>query len=221
MKTVYFTLAFLCCAVFFSSAQIYVDPATSAAVAAGSGMINSQLDKTNSSLSLIEKAQLSVTGQLGIVNSLQADVYRGLREVSAVMGSLLSVRDIYEISQDIFSDVKKTAVLAKNSPQFLLFAEEGGREFSARASALAAEVSAFVLKGGKGNLMDSGERARLLNAITVKLGVLRGVSYGIYRSVYWASQRGFFNSINPYRGFINIDKRIAGEVILQAKMLKP
>jgi hypothetical protein len=221
MKTVYITIFFLLLRSAVSMAQIYVDPATSAAVAAGAGMMNSQLDKTNGHLSLIEKAQLTVTGQLGIANTLQANIYRGLSEVSAVMRSLLSVRDVYEISQDIFSDARKAVMLAKDSPQLLLFAESGGSEFQTRATSLAAEVGSFVLKGGREGLMDSGERARLLNSIVLKMSILRGVTYGIYRSMYWAKQRGFLNSLNPYSGFVNIDKRIAGQIIANAKILKP
>lgn len=202
-------------------AQIYVDPATSAATAAGSATMNAQLNKTNNQLSLIQKAQLGVTSQLAVANDLQANIYRGLSEVSSVMRSLLSVKDIVEIAQDIAQDANKAVSLARSDPELLFFAESGAREFKSRATNLAGEVSIFVLKGGKGSLMDSGERAKLLNNIVVQLSILRGVSYGIYRSMYWAKQRGFWKSINPYSGFVNIDKAIADDILFKAKMLKP
>jgi len=205
----------------FSSAQIYVDPAVSAAVAAGSGAMNSQLNRTNDRLTLIQRSQLAITGQLAFANDLQAGLYRGLSEVSGVMRSLLSIKDIYEISQDIITDASRAVKLAENNPALLFFAESGAREFKARATALASEVSAFVLKGGKNGLMDSGERARLLGSICRQMSILRGVVYGLYRSMYWAKQRGFWNSLNPYSGFINLDKRIADDILLNAKMLRP
>jgi hypothetical protein len=68
--------------------------------------------------------------------------------------------------------------------------------------------------------MDAGERARLLGRIVIELTILRGVAYGMHRSMYWAKQRGILNSLNPYRGFINIDKRIADDIIRNAKYLK-
>jgi hypothetical protein len=212
---IYFGQRFLC------QAQIYVDPTTAAAMAMHSGMLNQQLDRTSDNLTLIQRAQLAVTGQLGIVNDLQSTIYRGLSEVSGVMRTLLSVKDIYEISEDIIIDVNKALNLASNDPILLLFAEEGAREFRTRSVNLATDVSAFVLKSGRDALMDSGERAKLLNRIVTELTILRGVAYGMYRSMYWARQRGILNSLNPYSGYINIDKRIADDIIRNAKILRP
>jgi len=203
-----------------ASAQIYVDPTTAAATAAHAGVMNSGLSRTSDNLTLVQRAQLAVTGQLGIVNDLQSTIYRGLSEVSGVMRSLLSVKDIYEISQDIVIDVNKAINLASSDPVLLLFAEGGAREFKTRSINLATEVSSFVLKDGREALMDSGERAKLLNRIVTELTILRGVAYGMYRTMYWAKQRGILNSLNPYAGYINIDKRIADDIIRNAKMLK-
>lgn len=200
--------------------QIYIDPATAGATAAHSGIINGQLNKTNDNLTLIQRGQLAVTGQLVIVNDLQNQIYKGLSEVSGVVRSLLAIKDIAEISIDIVEDVNKAVTIAQTNPALLLFAEGGAREFKTRATNLAAEVSLFVLQGGKSNLMDSGERAKLLNRIVNELMILRGVAYGMYRSMYWAKQRGILNSLNPYAGYINIDKQIADDIIRNAKYLK-
>ena len=110
--------------------------------------------------------------------------------------------------------------IAGSNPILLLFAEQGAGEFKTRATNLAAEVASFVTVGGRQNLMDSGERAKLLNRIVTELTILRGVAYGMYRSMYWAKQRGLLNSLNPYTGFINIDKRIADDIVSNAKYLK-
>lgn len=202
-------------------AQIYVDPAVAAATGAHAAVINGQLNTTNNNLTLIQRGQLAVTGQLVIVNDLQDKIYKGLSEVSAIMRNLLAVKDIADISADIVQDVNRALGIAGTNPVLLLFAEQGAREFKTRATALATEVSAFIMHGGKDNLMDSGERAKLLNRIVTELTILRGVAYGMYRTMYWAKQRGILNSLNPYAGFINIDKRIADDIIRNAKYLKP
>ncbi|WP_316738460.1 hypothetical protein [Pedobacter aquatilis] len=204
----------------YSYAQIYVDPATAGAMAAHSGVINNQLNKTNDNLTLIQRGQMAVTGQLLVANDLQAAIYKGLSEVSFVMRSLLAVKDIYEISDDIVIDINKATLLARDNPLLLLFAESGAREFKNRSVSLATEVSSFVLQGGKSNLMDSGERAKLLNRIVSELSILRGVAYGMYRSMYWAKQRGLLNALNPYSGFINIDNRIAEDILNNSKLIK-
>lgn len=205
----------------YLQAQIYVDPAVASATGAHAAVINGQLNNTNNNLTLIQRGQLAVTGQLVIVNDLQDKIYKGLSEVSAVMRNLLAVKDIADISADIVRDVNRALGIAGTNPVLLLFAEQGAKEFKTRATALATEVSAFIMHGGKGNLMDSGERAKLLNRIVTELTILRGVAYGMYRTMYWAKQRGILNSLNPYAGFINIDKRIADDIVRNAKYLKP
>lgn len=189
-------------------------------MAAQSGIINNQLNKTNDNLTLIQKGQMAVTGQLVVINDLQSQIYKGLSEVSSIMRSLLAVKDIVSISNDIVNDVNRAVAIAGSNPALLLFAEGGAREFKTRATNLAAEVSSFVLLGGKNNLMDSGERAKLLNRIVTELMILRGVSYGMYRSMYWASLRGIWKSLNPYSGFINIDRQIADDIIRTSNLLK-
>jgi len=201
-------------------AQIYFDPATAGAMAIHSGVIDRQLDKTNDRLTLIQRGQLAVTGQLTVINDIQRSLYRGLSEVSGVMKSLLAVKDIAEISQDILSDVNKAIAIAGDNPAYLLFAQAGASEFRSRALSLSAELSAFVLKGGWDNLMDSGERSKLLNRIATQLMILRGVSYGMYRAMYRARQIGLLNALNPYAGFINTDKRIADDILSKLKILK-
>jgi len=201
-------------------AQIYFDPAVATATAAHAGVINNQLNNTNEKLTLIQRAQLAVTGQLVIVNDLQDRIYQGLSEVSSIVRNLLAVKDIADISSDIIQYANRGMDLAGNNPALLLFAEQGAREFKTRAANLALEVTAFATKGGRDNLMDSGERAKLLNRIVSEMTILRGVVYGMYRSMYWAKQRGILNSLNPYAGFINIDRRLADDIIRNAKYLK-
>lgn len=221
MKTLIFFLLFSAFGISKIFAQaVYVDPTTAAAMAVHSGIINGQLNTTNNKLTLIQTGQLAVTGQLTAVNALQKDIYKGLSEVSSVMTNLLAIKDIAEISSDIVTDVNKAASLAQSDPVLLLFAQQGATEFKTRATALAAEVSTFVLQGGQSNLMDSGERAKLLNRIVNELSIIRGVAYGMYRTMYYAKMRSILNSLNPYAGFINIDRQIGDNILQNRKTLK-
>lgn len=204
----------------FAKAQIYIDPVVAAATATHAGVINNQLNDVNENLTLIQRGQLAITGQLTVANQLQNQIYRGLSEVSAVMRSLLAVKDITEISSDIVENVNKALLIAKTNPILLLFAEQSAREFKTRATGLALEVGNFVLKADKGNLLDSGERAKLLNHIRIELNILRGIAFGMQRSMFWAQQRGIIKSLNPYSTFINIDKSIADDIIRNSRLVK-
>ncbi|MCA5004045.1 hypothetical protein [Sphingobacterium bovistauri] len=204
----------------FAKAQIYIDPTVAAATATHAGVINNQLNDVNRNLTLIQRGQLAITGQLTIANDLQNQIYRGLTEVAAVMRSLVAVKDISEVSTDIVENINKALVIAKTNPILLLFAEESAREFKSRATNLALEVGTFVLKGGKDNLLDSGERAKILNHIRIELNILRGIAFGMQRSMFWAQQRGILQSLNPYSKFINIDKSIADDIIRNSRLVK-
>lgn len=200
--------------------EVVVDPATSAAIVVNAGVINGQLNTTNNNLSLISKGQLAITGQLTIVNKLQNDILTGLNQVASVINNLESIKDIADCGKDIVTDVEQSITLAQSDPVLLLFAEQGARNFETRAVALAADVSAFVLKGGNSNLMDSGERGKLLNHIAAEMRILSGIAYGMDRAMYWAKMNGIWQSLNPWATWQNEDKRIANDVINNAKYLK-
>jgi len=200
--------------------EVVIDPTTSAAIVVNAGVINSQLNTTNNNLSLISKGQLAITGQLTIVNKLQNDILTGLSQVASVINNLETIKDIADCGTDIVSDVEQSISLAQSDPILLLFAEQGARNFETRALALAADVSAFVLKGGNSNLMDSGERGKLLNHIAAEMRILSGIAYGMDRAMYWAKMNGIWQSLNPWATWQNEDKRIANDVINNAKYLK-
>lgn len=200
--------------------EVVVDPTTSAAILINTSVINGQLNTTNNNLSLIQKGQLAVTGQLTIVNNLQNKIYQGLSQVASVINNLTTVKEIADCGTDIVTDVQQAMVLAKSDPVLLLFAEQGAREFETRAVTLATDVSAFVLKGGGQNLMDAGERGRLLNHIETEMQILRGIAYGMQRAMYWAKMRGIWASLNPWATWKNMDVQIANDVVNNAKYLK-
>lgn len=200
--------------------ELVIDPTTSAAILVNSSTINGQLNTTNDNLSAISRGQMAVTSQLLIVNELQDKIYKGLSEVASVINNLTTIKEIAGCGTDIVNDVGQAVTLARSNPVLLLFAEQGARDFEKRAVTLATDVSAFVLQGGKNNLMDSGERGKLLNHIQSELQILRGIAYGMQRSMYWAKTNGLFRALNPWAGWQNQDIRIANEVLTNAKYLK-
>lgn len=214
-------LGLLLCLPFYNvNAQtLTIDPAVSAAIVINAGVIDGQLNTTNNKLDLIQKGQLAVTGQLVIVNDLQNKIYQGLSQVASVINNLTTIKEIAECGADIVNDVEASVTLAKTDPVLLLFAEQGARDFETRAATLAADVSAFVLKGGN-NLMDSGERGKMLNHIADEMRILRGIAYGMDRAMYWAKINGIFRSLNPWAEWQNQDVRIANDVLTNAKYLK-
>ncbi|MAN86019.1 MAG: hypothetical protein CL555_03880 [Algoriphagus sp.] len=200
---------------------VYVDPAVAGATAAHSAVINSQLNATNDRLTLIERGQLAITGNLTIVNTMQDKIYKGLSEVSSILTNLSNVQEIARIATGISSDLSQVMDLAGENPALLLFAERNATLFQQRATSLALEVSSFVLKGGENNLMDAGERSKLINQILTEMVILRSNSYGMYRAMYFAQMKGFVRALNPFQGYINVDIQLAQDIARKAKTLQP
>lgn len=221
MKTFLLLISGLLLSGVLHAQELVVDPVTSGAMLANSAIINSQLTNTNNKLTAIQTAQLAVTGQLTVVNDMQNKIYKGLSQVASVINNLYSIKDIAESGSDIVSDVEQAVKIARSNPVLLLFAQKGAQDFEQRAVALATDVSAYVLKGGNDNLMDSSERGKLLNHIVTEMHVLRGIAYGMQRAMYWAQLRGIWASLNPWSTWQNEDVRIANDVISEAKYLHP
>jgi len=204
-----------------SQAQyIYIDPAVSAAQTAHASIINSQLNTTKDKLTLIQKGQLAVTGQLGIVNDMQAKIYKGLSQVSSILTALADVKEISRIAIGMADDINKGLEIARKNPVYLAFAEEQATFFYERSTKLALEVSTFALKGGNDNLMDSGERAKLLANILNQMLILRSLTYGMYRAMYYAQMRGLLRSLNPFQGYVNIDQQIMDDILRKRQYIK-
>ena len=200
---------------------VYVDPAVSAATAAHSVIIDTQLKATNERLTLIERGQLAITGNLTIVNSMQDKIYKGLSEVSSILTNLSNVQEIARMATAISGDLNDVLEIAKENPALLLFAERNAVLFQQRATSLALEVSSFVLKGGENNLMDAGERSKLINQILTEMVILRSHTYGMYRAMYFAQMKGFVKALNPFQGYINVDIQLAQDIARKTKTLQP
>src|SRR5690606_17012755 len=113
----------------------------------------------------------------------------------------------------ISSDINDIMQLAGENPVFLVFAEQNATLFKQRATSLALEVSNFALKGGSKNLMDAGERSKIINTIMNEMVILRSYTYGMYRSMYFAKMKGLFKSVNPFQGYIETDMAVMDDII--------
>jgi hypothetical protein len=117
-------------------------------------------------------------------------------------------------------DLNRGMEIARKNPVYLVFAEQQAQFFKERATKLALEVSTFALKGGGNNLMDSGERSKLLNNVLTEMLILRSITYGMYRAMYYAQMRGLMRSLNPFQGYVNMDMQIVDDIIRKRQMLK-
>ena len=180
--------------------------------------IEDQLEETNDNLNAIQKTEVLITTQLETANNLQKKVVKGLTEVSRTVKNLITVKRITEVSLDIVAEVGEAIELAAENPEYVLFAGKSADVFTERALGLASDVTS-VLAEGETNMMDAGERQKLLNHIYDEIRLLYGAAFGVTHSIRWAMRRGFWKSLFPFSGWVNQDVRIMNEIIANAKML--
>lgn len=199
--------------------QVYLDILTAPAMStAYRSQIKSEMGKTNSNLSAIKRGQVYLQTQLGLANDLQDKVLTGLQQVSGTMRNALTVRQIYDTSADIISEMQEAVDIAADNPEFTIFAYRSAGIFRERALELYAEV-ARILQEDETNLLDAGERQQLLLRVFRDLKLLYGAAYGINFSMKTAIRAGFWYSLNPFKVWVNQDSRIMREIIRNARYL--
>ena len=219
MKKLLFIL-FMCLVYYTSSAQItYVDIATAPAMITDATQLRNEQNKTNNSLSRIRDAQVLVQSQLMRANDIHNRIHTGLREVSGTLRNALSVKRIYEISEDIIKELNKAQQEVREHPQYSVLAAQSVSLFTRRSIELSSEVTK-ILQSGDLNLMSSGERQRLLNHILFQLTGLRSAAFGMSFSIRRAVRLGFWRSINPFATWVNQDATIMRGIIRDAQRLK-
>lgn len=157
---------------------------------------------------------------LSSVVLVQRMIHRSLTEVNQALKSGRSALHIARLVQNITSHSAKMLETAKGEPWLLLFAEDVARQLKDRGINLASEVSSFVLQEGNNVLMDYEKRDHLMRKIILELKVIRALVFSMERSMYWAKVNGVLKTANPYRNFINMDKRKADEIIRYYYLIK-
>lgn len=198
--------------------QVYIDVLTAPAMVVYAEAIKGQQQKTNDNLSAIERGQLLVMSQLKTANDLQDKVLKGLTEVSGTVRNAMTIREIYRTTEDIIAEASEAIRIAADNPAYAVFATESANEFKRRASVMSAEVSR-ILTSGETNMMDAGERQKLLNYLHTELRLIYACAFGVKHSIYWARQRGFWRSLNPFAAWVNQDVGIMRDVINRAKAM--
>lgn len=203
---------------FAVSSQVYIDILTAPMMLTNAPLIRGEMKKTNDNLRAIQRGQLYLQTQLGLANDLQRKILRGLQEVSGTVRNALTIRQIYDTSTDIVEEMQDAVRLAADNPHFAIFAHRSATIFRERALELYGEVSSILQQEGT-NLLNAGERQQLLLRVYRDLKLLWGAAYGINYAMKTAIRAGFWNSLNPFKVWVNRDARIMRDIIRNARHL--
>lgn len=164
----------------------------------------------------LKDIQLNLTGVI-LTEQL---IYASLTQVENGLKSAYALRQIAELSLEIIAESKEVLDAARSSPALLLFAQTNCQQLEGRGVKLVQEVSTVVMREGENLLMDYASRDSLLKKISLELKTIRALLYSIKKCMYWAKVNGMLKTANPFKSFINTDKRMVENLLLNYKTLK-
>jgi len=204
-----------------TKAQTIIFDPSHFAIVMENGLTREAAESTHSnSLEKIKEDIDNINLNLGSVVLVQDMIHQALVTVDGTLKNGLAVRQIAGLVSDITSQCDQIAVLAKDDPALLLFAQATAEQMKTRGVNLVTEVSSFVLKEGDNVLMDYEKRDLLLRKIILELQVMRALGYSVYKTMYWARFNGVLKTANPFKDFINQDERLSDQLMLQYRILK-
>lgn len=170
--------------------------------------------------SSIGKMQRKVNVNMLAVTTVQTVIKNSLTEINGVLKNGLQIKQISVLTGEILKYQQQMKNVALGQPAMLLVVRASLSELTKRAGSLVMDITSFVAKGGDKNMMNYNSRDELLGHIVMELKIMRGLSYGMYRSMYWAKRNGVLKTINPYQRFINQDRLKAQEITRNLRRLK-
>jgi hypothetical protein len=175
------------------------------ALAAQTNSINDNVDKINQNL-----AKVVATKNL---------IYNSLYEVNQVVRDGHQVKYIVQLLSDIKKESDGLFALTSSTPQFSVFGLSYGKRIYTTSLSLYEDVREMVLKNRSDVLMNYNSRDELLKKVVYKLQILRAELYGARTAIYWAKMNGMWNSLNPFKSWINQDMYIINSIIINSKQL--
>lgn len=186
---------------------LVTDPINEAQTLLNGQAQNSRLDQMNNHESAIQKAQLAAVANLAFINDIQNKIYNGLTQVSSILKNAADIVYCGQLLKQVMNYQVKMVTNAGNNPLLLAFAENSEYSFITKGYDLVSYIRTTILHEGKDLLMDAGDRARLLMHVKYELQLMVGISYTAAQAVWMARQIGILQSLNPWKGYINLDKQ--------------
>ena len=208
------------CAFFVSSLfycqNTYIDVTTTLALKLYSDNLEKKQNETIEQQTKLQQAQAWVGTQMVVANDIQNKIYRGLQEVSGTLQNGIQVKQIYSELQKCYNYTSQIGELASQHPQYAIFGIKASQKTYEQSLKIVTDVS-DILASGNLNLATSGDRYKLLFSISENVKNLKLWLLAIKMRLEKANRLGFWNSINPFAGYINTDKSIVENIMNKYK----
>ena len=208
-----FSITVLLFAGSFALAQnIYIDVTTTLALKLYSDNLENQQEKTLEQQTKLQQAQTWVSSQMAVANNIQNKVLKGLNEVSGTLKNGVQVVSIYNELDRCLQYSSDILELTSDKPQFAVFGVKATQKAYEQVIKLSTDVT-DLLKPGELNLATAGDRYKLLFSVSQNVTMLKIWLLATKLNIERAIRLGWFQSINPFQGYINTDMSIVQNIM--------
>ena len=197
----------------FAFAQnTYIDVTTTLALKLYSDDLENQQEKTLEQQTKLQQAQTWVSTQMAVANNIQNKVLKGLNEVSGTLKNGVQVMSIYNELDRCLQYSNDILILTSNKPQYSVFGVKATQKAYEQVIKLSTDVT-DLLKPGELNLATAGDRYKLLFSVSQNVTMLKIWLLATKLNIERAIRLGWFQSINPFQGYINTDMSIVENIM--------
>lgn len=208
-----FSITVLLFAGSFALAQnIYIDVTTTLALKLYSDNLENQQEKTLEQQTKLQQAQTWVSTQMTVANNIQNKVLKGLNEVSGTLKNGVQVVSIYNELDRCLQYSSDILELTSDKPQYAVFGVKATQKAYEQVIKLSTDVT-DLLKPGELNLATAGDRYKLLFSVSQNVTMLKIWLLATKLNIERAIRLGWFQSINPFQGYINTDMSIVQNIM--------
>ena len=199
-----------------STAQVYVDPGTTAALYSYAKDLENGQEKIEKEQNKLQKAQAFIATQLAAANEIQNKIYKGLSEVSGTLQNGMQLKRIREELKECLEYYREVNTMIQRRPQFAPFAHKAMKGAYEQALQLGTEIIS-VTTGGKDQLATAGDRYMLLSRIESKIVGLKLWFLTMQISMQNVERMGIIRALNPFQTYIDTDKDIIQNILERYK----
>lgn len=199
-----------------STAQVYVDPGTTAALYSYAKDLENGQEKIEKEQNKLQKAQAFIATQLAAANEIQNKIYKGLSEVSGTLQNGMQLKRIREELKECLEYYREVNTMIQRHPQFAPFAHKAMKGAYEQALQLGTEIIS-VTTGGKDQLATAGDRYMLLSRIESKIVGLKLWFLTMQISMQNVERMGIIRALNPFQTYIHTDKDIIQNILERYK----
>lgn len=214
-QSILLTISIVVVSGIFAQAQVItIDPVLSGAVLAASEAEKNSWNDVTSAQKLIIAAQTATTAVVDKVTQIQNKIYFGLTQVSDAVKDGYSMYEIAILVKNIAYWESRMIAEAAKHPVQGAFAYKMQTQMAEQSAGCVTDISQFILKAKDTKLlMNAGERAQLLFNVKEDLTNIELLAMSSYYLVHWVIAQGIINSLNPFAGYVNMDKQDVSDIL--------